>query len=159
MTARTVEVQQRTADAGRSGSPPDPVILRLLEERLTVESLIRRTVEEQLRDLTLAPNLDAWAARQTLDRWYPADTAAEATACDSVRTPPSPQTDVLRFFTHTYAGRLDPAAETERALRAFAAGSFFILVNGRQVERLDEEIGFAADCTVTFLRVTPLVGG
>jgi hypothetical protein len=159
MTARTIEVQQRTAGAGRSGSPPDPVVLRLLEEYLTVESLIRHTVEEQLRDLTLAPKLDAWSARQTLDRWYPAVAATDTAACDPAPLPLPPQTDVLRYFTHADAGRLDAAAETERALRAFAAGSFFILVNGRQVERLDEEISFATDCTVTFLRVTPLVGG
>jgi hypothetical protein len=159
MTARTIEVQQRTAGGSRATSPPDRVIVQLLEERLTVEALIRRTVEEQVRDLSLRPNLDAWAARQTLDRWYPARAAYADELRDGAGTPPAPDADVLRYFSHRDTSPLDATAETDKALSAFAAGAFFVLVNGRQVERLDEEITFAPDCKVTFLRVTPLVGG
>ena len=67
----------------------------------------------------------------------------------------------MRFPT-ARAGKatpLDPALEVEKALRAFAAGTYVILVDGRRVERLDEVVPFAPGTKVTFLRLMPLVGG
>src|SRR5262245_38692349 len=143
MTARTVQVQQRTTGIGRPADPPDPVFLHLLEERLTVATLIRRTVEEQVRDLTQRPNLDAWVARQTLDAWYPeqpgtapADGTDVACADAQPATTADAEPDVLRFFTTAVTRPLDAERECARALRAFDAGSFLVLVDGRQAEHL-----------------------
>ena len=55
--------------------------------------------------------------------------------------------------------RLDWEAQYERALRAFAANGFLVLVGDRQATDLDEEIELRHDTTVTFLKLVPLVGG
>ena len=56
-----------------------------------------------------------------------------------------------------------PAEETEtqvaRALDAFAAGAFLLLVDDRQVESAEEPVRLSDGTVVTFLRLTPLVGG
>ena len=45
------------------------------------------------------------------------------------------------------------------ALRAFETNGFILLVDDRQIEGLDDEIEFSDTTTVTFLKLTPLVGG
>ena len=46
-----------------------------------------------------------------------------------------------------------------RALDAFAAGAFLLLVDDRQVESAEEPVRLSDGTVVTFLRLTPLVGG
>lgn len=58
-----------------------------------------------------------------------------------------------------YAQRRDSHTECERALQAFSANGFFLLIDDKQVTDLDQEIAIKQDTTVTFLRLTPLVGG
>ncbi|HEX2516468.1 MAG TPA: hypothetical protein VH257_17305, partial [Chloroflexota bacterium] len=48
-----VEVRSRVAGSAAGRSPLDPVFLRLLDEELTLAELIRRTVEEQVRELVV----------------------------------------------------------------------------------------------------------
>ena len=45
------------------------------------------------------------------------------------------------------------------ALEAFERNGFFVIVGGRQVESLDEELALGADTDVRFVKLTPLVGG
>ena len=151
MAELTIEVRSRVV--GESADQPDlaPVVLRLLDERLTVAELIRRAVEEQVRELTARRRLDAELARRALNRQYlsPEEIAVQA------------ERGAVRFP----AGRparpepLDPAAESARALRAFEAGAYTVLVDGRRVDRLDEVVPFSPGTKVTFLRLMPLVGG
>ena len=42
---------------------------------------------------------------------------------------------------------------------AFAANGFFVLVDGRQIEDLEEELELTADSEVRFVKLVPLVGG
>jgi hypothetical protein len=44
-------------------------------------------------------------------------------------------------------------------LGAFAGNQIIVLVDDHQVESLDEEIVVRPDTRVSFLRLTPLVGG
>lgn len=46
-----------------------------------------------------------------------------------------------------------------RAIEAFERGRFLLLADSRQIETLDQVIGFTPGATVTFLRLTPLRGG
>jgi hypothetical protein len=55
--------------------------------------------------------------------------------------------------------RVQEGHDTEPALQAFERGRVLLLVDDRQVERLDEEIVLAPDTTVTFLELVPLAGG
>lgn len=49
--------------------------------------------------------------------------------------------------------------DAQRALSAFANHRFILLVDDQQVEGLDDEITLSDTSVVTFLRLTPLVGG
>ena len=55
--------------------------------------------------------------------------------------------------------RIDWERQAEKAEDAFRRNGFFVLVDGRQVEELDEELSLTADSDVRFVRLTPLVGG
>jgi hypothetical protein len=54
---------------------------------------------------------------------------------------------------------LDWKQQFDRAVEAFESNRILILVNDRQAESLDEELVIESQMTVTFLRLTPLVGG
>lgn len=54
---------------------------------------------------------------------------------------------------------IDWEQQAELALEAFASNRFFVLIDGRQVEDLDEELHLTADSDVRFIRLVPLVGG
>lgn len=53
----------------------------------------------------------------------------------------------------------NPEAQSELALRAFAANGILVLVGDRQVTEPDEEIELVPGTEVTFLKLVPLVGG
>ncbi len=50
-------------------------------------------------------------------------------------------------------------AKIEVALRAFEANGFILLVDDKQIESLDTQIELTPETVVTFLKLTPLVGG
>jgi len=58
------------------------------------------------------------------------------------------------------AGRkLDWEAQYARALEAFRENGFFVLLEDRQAESLDEEFVLTDGSSVTFLKLVALVGG
>lgn len=54
---------------------------------------------------------------------------------------------------------IDWKKQYERALEAFESNQVLILINDRQAESLDESFTVGPETTVTFLRLTLLVGG
>jgi hypothetical protein len=54
---------------------------------------------------------------------------------------------------------IDWRRQADKAEAAFGRNGFFVLVDGRQVEGLDEELALTADAEIRFVRLTPLVGG
>jgi hypothetical protein len=55
--------------------------------------------------------------------------------------------------------RVDWEKQADVALEAFGRNGFFVLVGGRQVDDLEEELDLDADTEIRFLKLTPLVGG
>jgi hypothetical protein len=55
--------------------------------------------------------------------------------------------------------KLDWEEQAEIAIEAFESNGFFILVDDRQVEKLDEAITIGVDTEINFVKLTPLVGG
>ena len=53
----------------------------------------------------------------------------------------------------------NPERQIERALKAFEENGFILLIDDTQIEALDAEVPISPDTVVTFLRLTPLVGG
>jgi len=55
--------------------------------------------------------------------------------------------------------QVDATKQIEVALREFESCAYFILVDDLQVKDLDDEVALCADTKVTFIKLTPLVGG
>ena len=55
--------------------------------------------------------------------------------------------------------KIDPEKQVYVALDAFQKNGFFVLVDDRQAETLEEEVLVNAKTTVSFVKLTPLVGG
>ena len=54
---------------------------------------------------------------------------------------------------------LDADRQVDRAFESFRKPGFALLVDGTQVESLDQELDLAPDSQITFLRLFPLAGG
>lgn len=66
---------------------------------------------------------------------------------------------VLNGYQLRYKRLIDSEKQVYIALDAFQKNGFFILVNNRQAETLEEEITIADSTTVSFIKLTPLIGG
>jgi hypothetical protein len=55
--------------------------------------------------------------------------------------------------------RVDADTAVGVALESFEDGLYFVVIDGRQCESLDEQVFVGADSRVTFLRLVPLAGG
>lgn len=53
----------------------------------------------------------------------------------------------------------DPEAYGYRALDAFKRNAFFVLIGNKQVDNLQEVIDLRRENPISFVRLTPLVGG
>ena len=145
-----VEVRCRVAGS-RPGEPGLPQLLLTLErQRLTVAELIRRAVEEQVREMTAARRLSIEQQRQAFDRQYLTDNDVRGQAAAGA----------VRLQSSVREQRpLDPVAAVRTALDSFERGGYAVLVDGHQAERLDEVLELRLGSRVIFLRLTPLVGG
>lgn len=54
---------------------------------------------------------------------------------------------------------IDWQRQADKAEEAFGRNGFFVLVDGRQIEDLDDALALTADSDIRFVRLTPLVGG
>ena len=123
-------------DEALSGQVLSEITLDFFTERITARDLICRRIREEVRLYNLT--------RPQLFRSLVQPSEAEATL----------NGDKLR------KGRtVDAEAQCKQALKAFEQNGFFILIDDRQVEELDEVIELKVDTKVSFLKLTPLVGG
>ncbi|WP_031477660.1 hypothetical protein [Streptomyces bicolor] len=123
-------------DETTSGSRSAGWGLEIAEERLTVRELIRRRVFQEVAEY----NAGTPEVFQGLVQ-------------------PQDAERVLNGYAMRARRRIDPEAQTELALKAFAGNGFLVLVGDRQVTDLDEEIELTLGTQVTFLKLVPLVGG
>lgn len=151
MPETKIRVQHRAIGPERDGGQPAPVILEVLEECISARELIERTVREQIRLFLGRQRENREAARKTLDRHYLTneDIAAQARRQGKVGLPRLRESETA----------INPDTEAERAVRAFEQGRYVILVSGRQIESLDEDLSFDDQTSVVFLRLMPLAGG
>jgi len=110
--------------------------LEIAEERLALRELIRRRVFQEVAEY----NARTPGVFQGLVQ--PEDTER-----------------VLNGYAMRTPRRIDPEAQTELALTAFAGNGFLVLVGDRQVTDLDEVIELLLGTEVTFLKLVALVGG
>jgi hypothetical protein len=110
--------------------------LDVLKSRISVRELIRARVANEVRDYNLRqPEYFRGLVQPT----------------DAERS--------LNGFKIRKGRRIDPEKQFELAIKAFYSNGFILLVNDRQVDKLEDEIEIRPDTTVTFLKLVPLVGG
>lgn len=124
-------------DETTDGRTTNEFVLDVLTERITVRELIRSRVYQEVQDHNLSSR----------DRF----TGLVQPVAQSARTGAGTSTARHR--------PIDWQEQFQRALAAFESRQLLILVGNTQVERLDEEIVLAPRTEVSFLKLTPLVGG
>src|SRR5437879_709421 len=130
--AATLTVRDETT----AGQTLHEFALEVLTERLTVRELIRSRVYQEVQDYNLRqPQVFKGLIQPT----------------DAERT--------LNGFKLKKPKQIDWKQQYDKAIEAFEANRVLILVNQRQVESLDDEIIVGPETRVSFLKLTPLVGG
>ncbi len=66
---------------------------------------------------------------------------------------------VLNGYRLRERRQIDAEKQGYIALKAFQENGFFILIDNKQVDDLDEEIALNRNSIVSFVKLTPLVGG
>lgn len=137
-------MQLTIRDETATGSVTNELTLDVLDETITVRELIRGRVYQEVDD----HNRKVRAANDG------------ATPYRGLVTP----TPEERALNGPRAGsprqrEIDWRRQFEVACEAFDRNGFFVLVDDRQAETLDEPITLRADTRVCFVKLTPLVGG
>jgi hypothetical protein len=123
-------------DESTSGQTVNELVIDLLTERITVRELIRSRVYQEVQDYN----------RRKPERF-------------KGLVQPTDAEETVNGFKLKKPRQIDWKAQFEKALEAFEANRVLILVDERQVESLDEEIVVGPKTSVSFLRLTMLVGG
>jgi hypothetical protein len=123
-------------DATAAGKQTAGLLLEGLHSPLTLHDLIRFRVREEVARHNARP----------APRFY-----------DVVQ--PSDAETHLNGYGLPRSRRLDWEAQADTAVQALERNGFFVFVDDRQVDDLDEELSLAVTDVVSFVRLVPLVGG
>jgi hypothetical protein len=110
--------------------------LEFLDERLSAREFIRRRVYQEVQDYNTR-DLQSYNGL----------------------VQPSDAERTLNGVKLKTSRKLDWEAQYAKALEAFERNGFIMLANDKQLETLEEEFELTEGCTVTFLKLVPLVGG
>lgn len=123
-------------DESMSGEKTNALSLAFLTARVSARELIRCRVYEEVREYNLST---------------PEYFRGLVQPADAER--------VLNGVRLRLRRRIDWEKQYALAIQAFERNGFFLLVDDRQVERLDEEIDLKLATQVSFVKLVPLVGG
>lgn len=123
-------------DETTMGERTEALRLDLLTDRITIRELIRLRVYEEVREYNLK--------QPGLFRGLVQPREAER---------------LLNGYKLRKARQVNWEEQYRKAVEAFERNGFFVLVDNRQAETLDEEIEIRLNTQVSFVRLMPLVGG
>jgi hypothetical protein len=123
-------------DESATGETLLELTLNVSAERITVRDLIRQRV---------------WHEVEEYNRRKPDTFRGLVQPTDSERS--------LNGYRLKHPRTIDATTQFAKAIDAFQANQIVVLVDDRQIESLDEEIRLRPNTRVSFLRLTPLVGG
>jgi len=123
-------------DESATGETLLELTLSVSAERITVRDLIRQRVFHEVEEY---------------NRRKPDTFRGLVQPTDSERT--------LNGYRLKKPRTVDASTQFAKAIDAFAGNQIIVLVDDHQVDSLDEEISVGPDTRVSFLRLTPLVGG
>lgn len=130
--ASTLTIHDQTA----TGRSVGQTVVEFLTERITVRELIRSRVYQEVQDY---------------NRRKPETFNALIQPTDAEET--------LNGYRLRSPRQIDWQKQFENACDAFNRNGFFILVDDRQAESLEEKVILRPDTRVAFVKLTPLVGG
>lgn len=128
-------------DETTSGDVYDERPLEFPTERITVRELIRERVYQEVQDFNLKQGERVFRG------------LVRPTDAESILNGRRPE---YRLKEHR---PIDWKPQFEKALEAFERNGFFILIDDSQAEALDQEFEISRGTIVSFVRLTPLVGG
>ena len=126
-------------DETPTGEPVHEFPLEFPNERITVRELIRERVYQEVSEYNFRSRREGGSFRGLVQ------------PTDAERT--------LNGFKVPKGRDIDWEAQFDRAIDAFGRNGFFILVDDRQAEALEETIEIRPGSHVSFVKLTPLVGG
>ncbi|MEZ6058513.1 MAG: hypothetical protein R3C01_17570 [Planctomycetaceae bacterium] len=123
-------------DETTSGQTVHESVIEFLTERVTVRELIRSRVYQEVQDY---------------------NRGADATFRGLVQ----PEGGIARKASTDVVGNraIDWEVQYQRAVEAFESNQVLVLLDDRQLETLEDEIVIRPGSAVSFLKLTPLVGG
>ena len=130
-------------DETATGSVTNELTLDGLTESITVRELIRSRVYQEVQDYNLRQRQDA--GKSTFN--------GLVTPTDAERALNGPGTRLRK------PREIDWKQQFEEACDGFERNGYFILIDDRQAESLDEVITLQHDSRVSFVKLVPLVGG
>jgi hypothetical protein len=133
MAATTLTISDQTA----TGKSVGETVVEFLTERITVRELIRSRVYQEVQDYN----------------------RRKPEAFRGLVQPDEAERALNGDYRMRSSRDVDWRAQFERACDAFERNGFFVLVNDRQAETLEEEIVLGAETRVAFVKLVPLVGG
>ncbi|MCV0429356.1 MAG: hypothetical protein K5905_28240 [Roseibium sp.] len=92
--------------------------------------------------------------RAECDRRLPDAMAARLLRLDTL-----PDEEDADYRTHLRNEDVSTDIQIQRALDSFENNGFLLLIDNRQIEDLDEMVPLRSGCVVTFVQLSPLVGG
>lgn len=110
--------------------------LEILTEKITLRELIHRRIREEVEEFNRNQS-DVFAGLM-----QPTDTER-----------------VLNGYRLKSRRPLNWENQYAKALEAFGQNGFFVIIDGKQIEELDEPITLRETSEVHFLKLVPLVGG
>jgi hypothetical protein len=128
-------------DETTSGEVYDERPLEFPTERITVRELIRERVYQEVQDFN----------RKQGERVF----HGLVQPAGAERVPNGKHTE-YRLKEHR---QIEWKPQFERAIEAFGQNGFFILIDDKQADNLDQEFVVGRGTLVSFIRLTPLVGG
>ena len=141
----TLTIRDETA----SGQATNELTLDVLDETITVRELIRSRVYQEVQDHNRR------LADSPAVPFNGLVTPRDEERVLNAKAGGSPGTAGLPKRTR----EIDWRPQFEVACAAFERNGFFILVDDRQAESLDDTITIRHDTQVSFVRLMPLVGG
>jgi hypothetical protein len=126
-------------DESATGNVTNELTLDVLAETITVRELIRSRVYQEVQDYNLRQRTGQPEFRGLV------------TPSDAERT--------LNGVKLRKPREIDWKDQFEKACNAFEHNGFFILVDDKQAEDLEQQFTIASTTTVSFVKLVPLVGG
>lgn len=131
-----MSVSIKIVDESPAGVALNHFTLENLTERVTVRELIRARIHQEVQDHN--------RSQQEVFNGL---------------VQPGESIKVANGYRHKKSTPIDWEEQFEKACKAFETNGFFILLENRQLDELDEVIELPVETEISFVKLIPLVGG